>query len=93
MMYIRWASAGGFSGRSVPGRSFWRKTNGVVKEKRGKEEEEAFHEKSWELDPSRIFFMESRGVSAARSVADEEASCTHARAPQHDGPHSRAKGL
>lgn len=38
--------------------TFWRKTHGVVKEER------TFLEKSRKLDPSRIFFMASHGVSA-----------------------------
>lgn len=61
MMYIHTLSIergiGSAAGR-CQGWYFWRKTNGVVKE------EGTFLEKSRKLDPSRIFFMGSRGVSA-----------------------------
>ncbi|TGZ52413.1 hypothetical protein DBV15_10265 [Temnothorax longispinosus] len=60
MTYIRSVCKGAGVRQQVGARSdtFWRKTYGVAKE------EGTFLEKSRKLDPSRIFFMASHGVSA-----------------------------
>lgn len=57
--YVQYARVAGY-GKQVGARSdtFWRKMYGVAKEKR------TFLQKSRKLDPSRIFFMASHGVSA-----------------------------
>lgn len=66
---------GGWIRQQIGARSdtFRRKTYGVVKE------EGTFLEKSRKLDPSRIFFMASHGVSAHSTV--DRTHCTHAKGP------------
>lgn len=77
---------GGWVRQQVGARSdtFWRKTNGVAKE------EGTFLEKSRKLDPSRIFFMASHGVSAHSASWVERLVRT--RGVQRDGPRA-SKGV
>lgn len=75
---------GWYSGRSVSGDTFWRKMNGVAKG------EGTFLEESRKLDPSRIFFMASYGVSAHNASRIERLVCTWG--VQRDGSRS-SKGI
>lgn len=69
----------------MPGQYFGRKTNGVA------EEEGTFLEESRKLDPSRIFFMASHGVSAHPWM--ENALYAREGSNVTVAPRSRAKGL